>query len=96
MTELTPQHPGVLTLDLNPEYPVFVDIEMFLGGIGRVVYEDKTEQFVDEYGSEYSPRLPEAELAEFCLANIDKYESFYTSNLTAILRFDTPKMAPFW
>ncbi|EKN5159591.1 TPA: hypothetical protein ACHR7L_004841 [Yersinia enterocolitica] len=87
---------NVIHLDLNSKYPIFEDIETYLGGIGRIVYQDDTEQFVDELGNEFSPRLPESELARFCSENIEKYERFYNENISLILRCETPEMQPFW
>lgn len=84
------------SLDLNPTYEIFIDVEMYLGGIGRVVYSDNTEQFVDDFGNEYSPRLSEKDLAEFCTENIGMYESFHSENISSIVRMITTKMKPFW
>lgn len=87
---------NVIYLDLNPEYRIFEDVETYLGGIGRIIYQDDTEQFVDELGNEFSPRLPEGDLAKFCTENIDKYEGFYNENLSLIIRCETPEIKPFW
>jgi len=83
-------------LDLNPKYKIFQDVEIYLGGIGRVIFEDDTEQFLDEFGNEFSPRLPEKELAEFCEENINKYETFHDENVSLIIRCETPAINPFW
>ncbi|HEN3452048.1 TPA: hypothetical protein U5D73_004562 [Yersinia enterocolitica] len=88
--------PHTIVLDLNSEHRIFEDIETYLGGIGRIVFNDDTQQFVDELGKEFSPRLSECELAKFCTENINKYECFYNENISLILRCETPEMKPFW
>ncbi|ENM6787250.1 hypothetical protein AB8O30_004185 [Escherichia coli] len=88
--------PNIIVLDLNSKYPIFEDIEMYLGGIGRIVFTDDSHQFIDEVGNVFSPRLSEEELANFCAENLSKYESFYNENLSLILRCETPEMKPFW
>lgn len=87
--------PHEIVLDLNaPE--IFGEVEVYLGGIGRISYEDGTEQFVDEMGREYSPRLSAKELEVFCSDNLDKYISFHSENVRSIVWGVTPAMNKFW
>ena len=88
--------PDTIILDLNTKYPIFGDIEVYLGGVGRIYLEDDTVQFVDEDGNIFSPRLPEGELAEFCKANLYRYEAFHNENESMMDQGQKPTMNPFW
>jgi O-antigen ligase len=86
-----------MALNFENEHKIFEVIKKYLGGIERVIYQDNTQQFIDRSGNEYSPRLPESELAVFCKENIDMYDCFYKQNLSSIIiQHVTPKMKPFW
>lgn len=82
--------------DPSSRYEIFENMEVYLGGIGRVVYLDDTQQFLDESGNEFSPRLAESALAKFCIENIEMYERFYKENISLIIRGKTPKIKSFW
>lgn len=88
--------PNTIILDLNPKHPIFADIEVYLGGVGRISFEDDTVQFVDEEGNIFSPRLPEEELAEFCKVNLSRYEAFHEANEILIDQGQRASMTPFW
>lgn len=85
-----------IIIDLNSGFPVFEDIEMSLGGTGRIEFEDGTQQFVDEEGSVFSPRLPEKQLAAFCEENLESYREFHRINADKIDRCEPLTMTPFW
>lgn len=88
--------PNTIILDLNSKHPIFADIEVYLGGVGRISFEDDTVQFVDEEGNIFSPRLPEEELAEFCKVNLSRYEAFHDANEILMDQGQTLPMMPFW
>lgn len=88
--------PNSIILNLNSEYAVFEDIEVYLGCVGRITYPDNTQQFVDEHGNEYSPRLSESELAAFCMKNMQKYEQYHSDNEESNERGERVQMIGFW
>lgn len=96
MTDTYKAMPDALILDLNSAYAIFEDIEMALGGTGRIEFEDGTQQFVDEEGSVFSPRLPEKELAAFCEEHLETYLAFHGENARKIVRCEPLTMKPFW
>ncbi|EGU3395818.1 hypothetical protein H3J60_004546 [Salmonella enterica] len=96
MTDKYKAMPDALILDLNSAYPIFEDIEMALGGTGRITFEDGTQQFVDEEGSVFSPRLPEKALAAFCEEHLETYLAFHSDNARKIVRCEPLTMKPFW
>ena len=74
-------------------------MEQLLGGVGRVVYDDETEQFLDDYGEPeyiYSPRLAPEKLERFCEENIHHYQNFHTNNMRKIIRGERVPMPSFW
>lgn len=88
--------PDTIILDLNTKYPIFGEIEVYLGGVGRIYLEDDTVQFVDEEGNIFSPRLSEEDLAKFCEANLSQYEAFHDANENLFDEGQRPQMTPFW
>lgn len=75
-------------------------VEMFLGGVGRLVFPDGTVQFAenDMYPDVvYSPRLTEDELEKFCEVNLSKYETYFENNFELIDKGDKlPPIEVFW
>lgn len=85
--------------DLAKKFPATTQVEMLLGGIGRAVFPDGTEQFMDQYVEPaviYSPRLAPQALEAFCLANLAAYEAHYTKHEEAIEQYLTPAIEHFW
>lgn len=92
-----------ITIVFDPEgsdkYPCTGEVEQLLGGVGRVVYDDGTEQFLDDYGEPeyiYSPRLTPEKLERFCEENIHHYQDFHTNNMRKIIRGERVPMPSFW
>ncbi|MBW6123685.1 hypothetical protein KZ843_12435 [Pseudomonas aeruginosa] len=87
----------------NPDeavtFPHIAEIETLLGGVGRSVFPDGTEQFLEVVGDTvlvYSPRLVPAELERFCQTNLERYQAFHEENEEAIQNYECVPMAPFW
>lgn len=62
------------------KFPHIAIVEEYLGGVGRLMFEDGTVQFAerDTYPDVvYSPRLSEVELEDFCKKNLRFYESYF-------------------
>ena len=82
------------------KFPNITDVEVFLGGVGRLCFDDGTMQFADNETYPdvvYSPRLPPEELEQFCKDNRAKYEHYFESNFDAIDRGDElPAIDQFW
>lgn len=85
-----------IIIDFNSAFRIFEDIEISLGGTGRIEFEDGTQQFVDEEGNVFSPRLPESQLAAFCEKNLESYREFHRINEHKIDRCEPLTMTPFW
>lgn len=93
----------IRTITFDPQggetAPFITEVEMLLGGIGRLVFPDGTEQFVDDDDEPvyvYSPRLAAEELEAFCEANIERYRSFYDQHLPRLVRMERVPMDKFW
>lgn len=88
-------------LNLNGEdtTPFITEVEMLTGGIPRLMYQDGTQQFVDDETDTvlvYSPRLKESELEAFCEKNIEHYRAFHETNVREIVWGNRVPMDPFW
>lgn len=87
----------------NPDgastFPHIAAVEILLGGVGRSMFPDGTEQFLEVVGETvhvYSPRLVPAELERFCQTNLERYQAFHEENEEAIQNYECVPMAPFW
>jgi hypothetical protein len=87
----------------NPEaaadFPFIAEVENLLGGVGRSVFPDGTEQFRETVGDKvitYSPRLAPTELERFCQDNLGRYQAFHEQNEEAIQNYECVPMTPFW
>ena len=84
------------------KYPAITAVEIYLGGIGRLVFPDGTVQFAhrDTYPNIIcSPRLSEPELELFCKENLAYYEKYYEMYEELFDRGDFDKAPPierFW
>lgn len=81
------------------KYPYIAAVEHLLGGLGRSVYPDGTQQFCDDDVPEkvYSPRLPVGELNEFCAKHLERYEAFNDEHCELIEDGEeVPEIEPFW
>lgn len=82
------------------KYPHIAIVEQFLGGIGRLVFEDGTVQFAENETYPkivYSPRLSEAEMESFCKENLSHYEKYFDENINAIDAGNAlPEIDKFW
>lgn len=96
MTDKYSASSDTIIIDLNSAFRIFEDIEISLGGTGRIEFEDGTQQFVDEEGNVFSPRLPESKLAVFCEENLESYREFHRINAHKIDRCEPLTMTPFW
>jgi hypothetical protein len=82
-------------------FPFTTQVEVLLGGVGRAVYPDDTEQFLDqgmngEVELTYSPRLAPDELEEFCRKNIAHYEAFNAAHAHELDECKRVPMVQFW
>lgn len=74
-------------------------VEILLGGVGRLVFSDGTEQFVDDDTGPiliYSPRLKPEALERFCGENMANYERFRQDHEAQLENFERVPMDPFW
>lgn len=92
-----------LTLVFDPEgsvnFPNKTEVEILLGGVPVAIFDDGTEQFMDDYEDpiyEYSPRLTPDELERFCEENMDKYVAFHHKHERQLLRCERIPMEKFW
>ncbi|EQC0103621.1 hypothetical protein NGI08_23460 [Klebsiella michiganensis] len=88
-----------LNLASKDETPFITEVEMLLGGVPRLMYQDGTEQFADDETETiliYSPRLTEPELEVFCESNIQRYRDFHEVNLKQLAWGDRVPLTPFW
>lgn len=79
--------------------PFTANVEDLLGGVPVAMYEDGTEQFLDDSVDPelaYSPRLKPDELEAFCKANIAKYEAFNEAHGYDKLMTERVPITPFW
>jgi len=91
---------SVMILDLSGDFPAIAEVEVLLGGIGRLQFPDGTYQFAEnETYPEivYSPRLTEKELEDFCREHMDKYQAFNDQHHDVIESGgDIPPINRFW
>lgn len=82
------------------KYPNTSIVEELLGGVGRLIFPDGTEQFAENETFPdvvYSIRGTEEELEEFCKNNLLKYQQYNDQNLDAILNGEElPPIEKFW
>lgn len=74
-------------------------VEILLGGVGRLMFPDGTEQFVDDDNEPaliYSPRLKPDELERFCERNLNRYERFHQEHEEKLMRSERVAMEVFW
>lgn len=74
-------------------------VEILLGGVGRLMFPDGTEQFVDDDSDPaliYSPRLKPEELERFCEQHLDHYERFHQAHKEQLMNAEPVAMAAFW
>lgn len=74
-------------------------VEILLGGVGRLMFPDGTEQFVDddvEPALIYSPRLKPGELERFCEQHLDHYERFHQAHEEKLMNDERVAMEAFW
>lgn len=66
--------------------------------IGRAEWPDGTSQFRDDLlpGMTFSPRLPLADLEEFCRVNLPVYEKYFEENERAVEALEHPTFPVFW
>lgn len=91
----------VITFDPHSakNFPSLTDVEIYLGGVGRLCFPDGTEQFAenDTYPDiVYSPRLMPEALEAFCKQNIALYEAHFNLHRRAIAQDDAPAITRFW
>ncbi|WP_324729662.1 DUF6012 family protein [Pseudomonas chlororaphis] len=89
----------VMILDLSGDHPYMTEVEDLLGGVGRVIFPDGTEQFVDDYSEPwglYSPRLRPEALEQFCKENIAHYQAFHEAHESQLIRCESVPMERFW
>lgn len=80
-------------------YPSIAEVEILLGGVGRLCFSDGTEQFAENDTfpeTVYSPRLPVVELAAFCTQNIEHYRAHHERYRDEIEAGDAPAITRFW
>lgn len=79
--------------------PNITAVEILLGGVGRLMFPDGTEQFVDDDDEPvhiYSPRLLPKELEKFCEKNLDRYQSFNDKHEEQLADYERIPMEAFW
>lgn len=90
----------VSTVQEAKKYPNIAAVEDYLGGIGRVKFEDGTVQFarMDTYPDVvYSPRLIPHQLEVFCKRNLDRYRQYCEQLIEAALfKQPDPPIERFW
>ena len=85
--------------DTHKIYSSIAEVEILLGGVGRLCFPDGTEQFAenDTYPEVvYSPRLTTQALAAFCEQNIDHYRAHSERYSVEINDGDAPEITRFW
>lgn len=84
----------------SQEYPHIAAVEWLLGGVGRLLFVDGTQQFAEseQYPDVvFSPRLETDDLEKFCAENISHYQAYYEANEAAIDAGDElPAIDRFW
>jgi hypothetical protein len=74
-------------------------VEILLGGVGRLMFPDGTEQFVDDDAEPaliYSPRLKPSDLERFCEQHLDHYERFHQAHEEKLMNDERVAMEAFW
>lgn len=90
---------SIVHVDFSNKLPNMKRVEILLGGVCQVMYEDGTQQFVSESNGEvflYSPRMLPEELERFCEENLDKYKSINEVFKAEIAEMEDFKIEPFW
>lgn len=85
--------------DASKNAPNTTAVEILLGGVGRLMFPDGTEQFVDDDDEPaliYSPRLKPDALERFCEKNLDRYERFHQDHEEKLMRSERVAMEVFW
>jgi hypothetical protein len=85
--------------DASKNAPSITAVEILLGGVGRLMFPDGTQQFVDddvEPALIYSPRLPPEDLERFCEQNLARYERFHQEHEAQLMEFERVAMEAFW
>jgi len=84
------------------KYPAITAVEIYLGGVGRLMFPDGTVQFADNETYPdvvYSPRMTEDNLEVFCKVNITHYEKYHEKHGDLFGQGDHDKAPPiqiFW
>lgn len=79
--------------------PNLTAVEILLGGVGRLMFPDGTQQFADAEVQPvliYSPRLQPAALEQFCGEHMAQYERFHTEHIEQLAEFESVAMTAFW
>ncbi|KAA8698865.1 hypothetical protein [Pseudomonas cannabina] len=79
--------------------PYTTAVEILLGGVGRLMFPDGTEQFVDDDAEPaliYSPRLQPEALERFCAEHMERYERFHEEHEAQLAGFERVAMDAFW
>ncbi|PBP37507.1 hypothetical protein [Pseudomonas syringae] len=85
--------------DASKNAPYTTAVEILLGGVGRLMFPDGTEQFVDDDAEPaliYSPRLQPDALERFCEEHMDRYERFHKEHEAQLAGFERIAMDAFW
>lgn len=90
-----------LTFDPNGsrDWPYTTEVEALLTVAWLHVFEDGTQQFIDddqEPSQIYSPRLSPEALELFCEVNIDSYRKFHSEHEAELDLRESVPMTPFW
>lgn len=81
------------------ESPFIEEVGELLGGLPTTMFDDGTEQFLDEHNGveiPLSPQLPLADLEAFCEAHIERYRAFGKANAEVLNRGGTVPLDVFW
>lgn len=82
------------------KHSYIAEVEVLLGGIGRLCFPDGTFQFAENETYPdivYSPRLTEDELEIFCEENLNHYIAYYEMHREKIDAYkEAPPIAKFW
>lgn len=79
--------------------PYTTAVEILLGGVGRLMFPDGTQQFADaevQPALIYSPRLQPAALERFCKEHLAQYEQFRAEHEEQLADYEPVAMTPFW
>ncbi|MBX8557041.1 hypothetical protein K5D56_21500 [Pseudomonas cichorii] len=81
------------------DWPFITEVEVLLTVAWLHMFEDGTQQFIDENPEPaqiYSPRLAPEALELFCKVNIDKYRNFHSEHEAELDQRESVPMPPFW